>query len=101
MAASGNPGVLVGSMSDVGALVRDARSRLGWTQAELCERLGVSRPWLVDIERGRHDRAEMGKVLRLLAAVGVELRARPVDRSAPKRDFDLDAFLDEVSGDDG
>ncbi len=89
-------------MADVGALVRDARARRGWTQAELAETVGVSRAWLVSIERGRHDRAEMGKVLRLLELVGVGMvgvddRSVAVDTQAHNDGLDLDAFLSEIA----
>jgi putative transcriptional regulator len=33
----------------------DRRARLGWSQAALAERLGVSRQTVISIERGRFD----------------------------------------------
>jgi putative transcriptional regulator len=33
----------------------DRRARLGWSQAGLAERLGVSRQTVISIERGRFD----------------------------------------------
>jgi transcriptional regulator with XRE-family HTH domain len=44
------------------------------TQAELARRAGVSREWLVRLERG-HPRLEMQLVLDTLAAVGLTLTA--------------------------
>ena len=35
--------------------VSDLRSAKGWTQADLAERLGVSRQTVISIERGRFD----------------------------------------------
>ena len=36
-------------------LVRDLRTRLEWTQADLAERLGVSRQTINAIETGKYD----------------------------------------------
>lgn len=36
-------------------LVRDLRGKRDWTQAELGERLGVSRQTIVAIEKGKYD----------------------------------------------
>ncbi len=35
--------------------VRELRARMGWSQAELAERLGVSRQTVIAIEKGRYD----------------------------------------------
>lgn len=43
------------------------------TQAELAERAGVSRRWLIALERGRGQRAELGKILDTLDALGLDL----------------------------
>ena len=56
--------------ADVGAAIRAARRADGLTQAQLAERAGVGRQWLVALERG-HDRAELGKVVAVLAALGL------------------------------
>lgn len=37
----------------VGLAIRMARVEQGLTQAQLASKLGVSRQWLIDIERGR------------------------------------------------
>jgi HTH-type transcriptional regulator/antitoxin HipB len=67
---------------DVGALIRQRRLDLGLTQLELAERVGVSRQWIVDVERGK-SRAELGLVLRALEALDVRLGAD--DAAHPKR----------------
>jgi HTH-type transcriptional regulator / antitoxin HipB len=59
---------------DVGALIRQRRLDLGLSQLELAQRVGVSRQWIVDVERGK-PRAELGLVLRALDALGAGLRA--------------------------
>jgi HTH-type transcriptional regulator / antitoxin HipB len=58
--------------ADIGALIKDRRRALGLDQAELAERIGVSRLWVNQVERGKPG-AGLGLVLRALAAVGAEL----------------------------
>ncbi len=60
----------VHTVRDLGAAVRQARRRRGMSQAELAERAGVSREWLVRLEQG-HPRLETQLVLDTLAAVGL------------------------------
>ena len=62
----------VRNSNDIGALIRDHRRRLGLTQEALAERVGVSRQWLGDVERGKAS-AELGLVLRVVNALGVRL----------------------------
>lgn len=57
---------------DFGALLRDARKRAKLDQATLADRIGVSRKWVIDAERGSSG-AAIGTILKALAAVGVEL----------------------------
>ena len=56
--------------NDVGAVIRDRRRQLGLDQATLAKMIGVSRPWVIAVERG-HPRAALGLVLRALDALGV------------------------------
>ncbi len=60
--------------ADLGAVIRERRRKLGLDQAELAQRIGVSRQWVVGIERGRA-RAELGLVLRALDSLGVRLNS--------------------------
>ncbi|MGH6946182.1 MAG: helix-turn-helix domain-containing protein [Kiloniellales bacterium] len=59
---------------DIGAAIREGRRRLGLDQGALAEKVGVSRLWINQVERGKPG-ASLGLVLRALAAVGVELVA--------------------------
>jgi HTH-type transcriptional regulator/antitoxin HipB len=59
--------------AQIGAAVRGARKRQGLTQTALAERAGVSRRWLITLESGQADRAELGKVLDTFDALGLEL----------------------------
>jgi len=68
---------------EVGVLLRDARKRANLDQATLAERLGVSRKWVVDAERGNPG-ASLGTVLRALDIVGVHLAFATNDESSKR-----------------
>lgn len=107
-------GTVIRTPRDAGALVRDARTRRGMSQAALADRAGVSRQWIVQFERGKA-RAEIIVLLRVLDALGIELTASGVDGrdvSGPPAQagadvsdpsvVDLGALLDEhVPGESG
>ncbi|WP_238692078.1 helix-turn-helix transcriptional regulator [Xanthomonas arboricola] len=69
--------------SDIGNIVRARRKRLGWDQARLANEIGVSRQWVVDIEKGK-PRAELQLILRALQALGLELMLGPGVAQAPQ-----------------
>ena len=78
--------------ADLGAVIREYRKLRGLDQAELAKRIGVSRQWVIGIERGRA-RAELGLVLRALDALGLQLNAflpNPKPKSAGP---DIDAIV--------
>jgi y4mF family transcriptional regulator len=86
--------MLIRTPADLGAAIRDRRRQLGLDQASLAERIGVSRQWVIAIERGR-SRAEVGLVLRALTALGLRLDTADATASqsrkaaaAPKVDID-------------
>jgi y4mF family transcriptional regulator len=85
--------MIVRTSRDLGAAVRDARLRRGWTQAGLADRIDVSRQWVIALERGKAT-AELGTALRAIAALGMV--ADLID--APAADFGID--LDRLLGDD-
>jgi HTH-type transcriptional regulator/antitoxin HipB len=60
--------------ADVGAVIRDRRKQLGLDQSTFARRIGVSRQWVIGVERG-HARAAMGLVLRAIDALGIRLDA--------------------------
>ena len=68
---------------DLGHLFRDRRRLLGLGQQELASRVGVSRQWIVGIEKGK-SRAEVGLLLRTAAALGIVLLAE-IDQPADTR----------------
>lgn len=64
--------MLIRTPADLGAAIRDRRRQFGLDQATLAKRIGVSRQWVIGIERGRN-RAELGLVLRALDTLGIRL----------------------------
>jgi HTH-type transcriptional regulator / antitoxin HipB len=67
---------------DIGALIKDRRRAQRLGQAELAEKIGVSRLWVNQIEGGKPG-ASLGLVLRTLAALGVSLGTELA--SAPRK----------------
>lgn len=59
---------------DLGALIRDRRIALGLDQKALADKVGVSRQWIVEIEKGK-PRAEIALVLRAIDVLGIPLTA--------------------------
>jgi y4mF family transcriptional regulator len=59
----------------VAAVVREGRSTMDLTQAELADKAGVGRKFVVSLEAG-HPRAELSKVLNVLAALDIEAMTR-------------------------
>ena len=60
--------------ADLGAVIRDRRKHLGLDQSTFAKRIGVSRQWVIGVERG-HARAAMGLVLRAIDALDIRLDA--------------------------
>jgi serine/threonine-protein kinase HipA len=60
--------------AEIGAAIRDRRKQLGLDQSTFAKRIGVSRQWVIGVERG-HARAAMGLVLRAIDALGIRLDA--------------------------
>lgn len=81
----------------IGSVVRESRRNVGMTQEALAERAGVSRGWLVRLERGL-DNPEAAPLMRVLRALDIELIARPVQRT--QEQLIDEAFLTEILGDD-
>lgn len=79
---------------ELGLAIRERRRELGWDQLGLASKVGVSRQWIIEVERGK-PRAEVGLLLRTLAALNMQVwvdRAPDVPRGgAPD---DIDAVVD-------
>jgi HTH-type transcriptional regulator / antitoxin HipB len=66
----------------LGRLVRETRRALGLTQPKLALSAGVGVRFLVDIEKGKPT-AQIGKIMRVLAALGIELQLSPPSTEKP------------------
>jgi HTH-type transcriptional regulator/antitoxin HipB len=78
--------------------IRDRRRALSLDQAALAERVGVSRQWIIEAEKGK-PRAAIGLVPRTLEVLGIELwteLAPPPSSpgSLPGAAVDLQSILD-------
>jgi len=73
--------VRVRTPTDVGRSIRERRKALHINQAELARRVGVSRQWVVGIEKGK-GRADFSLVMRTLDALGIALWAEDEDSAA-------------------
>jgi HTH-type transcriptional regulator/antitoxin HipB len=86
---------------DIGFAIRDRRRRLKLGQDELAARVGVSRKWIIDIEKGK-PRAEVGLVLRTLDALDLRLSLDDDEASAQATGFsdipavDIDRIIDNA-----
>jgi HTH-type transcriptional regulator/antitoxin HipB len=58
--------------TDLGAFIRERRTKLGMDQIALAKKAGTSRKWLIEVEQGK-PRAEFGLILRALKSLGVSL----------------------------
>ncbi|MBT2767202.1 helix-turn-helix transcriptional regulator [Stenotrophomonas sp. ISL-67] len=79
---------------DVGNIIRQRRKALGWDQARLASESGVSRQWVVDIEKGK-PRAELQLVLRVMNVLGLRLAAAD-QQTEPARFAIPAAGLDDI-----
>lgn len=70
---------------DVATAVRQARKQRGLTQAQLAQRAGVGRDWLVRLEKG-NPRLELSKVLDTFAALGLALSIEPTPTQEAQSD---------------
>lgn len=79
---------------DLGIAIRDRRKALGIDQATLAGRVGVSRKWIIDIEKGK-PRASVELVLRTLDILGFQFVTRSEEHHKPGSS-DLDAVFDAL-----
>jgi HTH-type transcriptional regulator/antitoxin HipB len=88
---------------DIGLTIRDRRIELGLDQTELARRIGVSRQWLVEIEKGK-PRAEIGLLLRALRALDLEVWLGAISthdgqpESHPEGAIDLNRVIERARG---
>jgi transcriptional regulator with XRE-family HTH domain len=68
-----------GTPQRIGLAIRDARRDRGLTQAQLAKKAHVSRAWLISLETGNNERAELGLVLATVRALDLTVRIAPGD----------------------
>jgi HTH-type transcriptional regulator / antitoxin HipB len=84
--------MLVRTPADLGALIRDRRKQLKLDQATFAKHIGVSRQWVIEIERG-HARAELGLVLRAIDALNIQIDANADQSKRRSSAIDIDAIV--------
>ncbi|MFB9651917.1 helix-turn-helix domain-containing protein [Pseudarthrobacter oxydans] len=77
---------------DAGRFVRERRLSLHLTQAQLATKAGVSRKFVAALESG-HPRAELGKTMQVLTAVGLRVRGTLPARKPHYRVVDLKSHV--------
>lgn len=93
------------SLHRIGAALVDARRRLGWTQADVARRAGVSRRWVGDVEAGRRPGAELSRLLDVMDVLGLEMTissegaaaTAPAHRSSTPTQPGATAAVDEAA----
>jgi HTH-type transcriptional regulator/antitoxin HipB len=83
--------------TDIGAVIRERRRASGLDQRTLAAKVGVSRKWIIEVEKGK-PRAALRLVLRTLDVLGIVLRiaeAAPAraQPALPSAAVDLDRIL--------
>lgn len=63
---------IIQTPKELGLAIRSRRKELGWDQATLAKQVGVTRQWVIDIEKGK-PRAELGLAMRALRVLGLSL----------------------------
>ena len=74
---------------DLGRAMRGHRKARGMTQAHLADVAGVSAKWISEVENGKPT-AEIGRIMTVLAHLGIALSVIPRPESA----LDLAAHID-------
>lgn len=108
------------TVKDIGLVIRDRRRELRMGQHALADAIGVSRQWIVQVEKGK-PRAEAGLLIRALAALGLEIaidqmkpsqakwaptpsgkkgqqRSKRNDPDGREYDVDIDAVIEKARG---
>ncbi|MDD2708541.1 MAG: transcriptional regulator [Verrucomicrobiae bacterium] len=85
----------INTSHDLGSLIRDRRTKIFRSQQELASRVGVSRLWIMQLEKGKPT-AQIGLILRTLRELGMALDASPLQTPAPHRSGAAAVNLDHI-----
>jgi y4mF family transcriptional regulator len=84
--------------ADLGALIRDRRVKLALDQRSLAQQVGVSRQWIVEVEKGK-PRAEIGLLLRTIDTLGIQLMTVEDTKKRPTGPaVDIDSIIAAARG---
>ena len=87
--------MLIRTPSDLGALIRERRTKLGLDQLSLAKKAGTSRKWLIEAENGK-PRAEIGLILRTLKVLGVSLATSGTVADVPPKRAETSAGVIDI-----
>jgi len=82
---------------ELGMRLREAREDAALTQAQLAQRIGTSRQWVFDLERGKST-VRVGLVLRALSALGLACDISDPGASESRGRSSLSDVLDRARG---
>lgn len=82
------------SVNDLASLIKQERKARAWTQAELAERSGVSRDWIIALEQAKPS-VELALVLRTLKALNLPLAINKASQPVVEG-INLDDILDQT-----
>jgi transcriptional regulator with XRE-family HTH domain len=68
---------------ELGALIKATRKQKGWSQASLATKSGVSRARIEALENGRIAEIGFKNLVRLMNALGLDLRVTQLNASRP------------------
>lgn len=84
------------SVNDLACHIKQERKNQGWTQAELAERSGVSRDWIIGLEKAKPS-VELVLVLRTLKALNLPLSIdQPSAKSSSSEGVNLEDVLNNT-----
>lgn len=101
-----NKHMIINTVKDIGMVVREQRRLAGWDQQRLANEVGVSRPWIIQLEQGK-PRAATHLVLRTLRVLGLALQIERTDQASvldkqrdapPQPHIDIDAAIESARG---
>lgn len=87
--------MVIRTPKELAAVVRERRKRLGWSQQDLADHVGVGRQWVSDFERGKPT-AHLNCVLSTLNALQIPLSVDLSPREVAVSDEVIN--LDELLG---